>query len=100
MDKISGKDTNRPEFKKMLEYACEVDTIVLTELARLGRNNKELTEILNYLNNKGVSVDILNLPSFNDVQDENLRRLLTNLILEIYKYQSENERKEILERQR
>ncbi|EFM82922.1 resolvase, N-terminal domain protein [Enterococcus faecalis TX4248] len=100
MDKISGKDTNRPEFKKMLEYAREGDTIVLTELARLGRNNKELTESLNYLNNKDVSVDILNLPSFNDVQDENLRRLLTNLILEIYKYQAENERKEILERQR
>lgn len=100
MDKISGKDTNRPEFQKMLEYAREGDTIVLTELARLGRNNKELTESLNYLNNKGVAVDILNLPSFNDVKDENLKRLLTNLILEIYKYQAENERKEILERQR
>lgn len=49
------------------------------KMARLGRNNKELIESLTYLNNKGVSVDILNLPSFNDVQDENLRRLLTNL---------------------
>lgn len=100
MDKISGKDTNRPEFQKMLEYAREGDTIVLTESALLGRNNKELTESLNYLNNKGVAVDILNLPSFNDVKDENLKRLLTNLILEIYKYQAGNERKEILERQR
>ncbi|MGC6770332.1 recombinase family protein [Enterococcus sp. LJL51] len=100
MDKLSGKDTERPEFNKMLEYTREGDTVIVKEIARLGRNNKELTETLDYLTNKGVTVDILNLPSFNDVQDENLKRLLTNLILEIYKYQAENERKEILERQR
>lgn len=99
-DKLSGKDTNRPEFQKLLEYVRQGDIVVVTELDRLGRNNKELTETMDLLKNKGVTIEILNLPSFKDIQDENLRQLLNNLILELYKYQAENERKSIRERQR
>lgn len=72
----------------------------MTELARLGRNNKELTETMDLLKSKDVIIEILNLPSFKDIQDENLRQLLNNLILELYKYQAENERRSIRERQR
>lgn len=99
-DKLSGKDTKRPEFQKLLEYVRQGDIVVVTELDRLGRNNKELTETMDLLKNKGVTIEILNLPSFKDIQDENLRQLLNNLILELYKYQAENERKSIRERQR
>lgn len=99
-DKLSGKNTNRPEFQKLLEYVRQGDIVVVTELDRLGRNNKELTETMDLLKSKGVTIEILNLPSFKDIQDENLRQLLNNLILELYKYQAENERKSIRERQR
>lgn len=99
-DKLSGKDTNRPEFQKLLEYVRQGDIVVVTELDRLGRNNKELTETMDLLKNKGVTIEILNLPSFKDIKDENLRQLLNNLILELYKYQAENERKSIIERQK
>lgn len=99
-DKLSGKDTKRPEFQKLLEYVRQGDIVVVTELDRLGRNNKELTETMDLLKNKGVTIEILNLPSFKDIQDENLRQLLNNLILELYKYQAESERKSIRERQR
>jgi DNA invertase Pin-like site-specific DNA recombinase len=99
-DKLSGKDTNRPKFQELLKYIRKGDIVVVTELDRLGRNNKELTETMDILKNKDVTVEILNLPSFKDIKDENLRQLLNNLILELYKYQAESERRSIRERQR
>ncbi len=72
---------------------------MVSELDRLGRNNKELTETMDTLKRKGVTIEILNLPSFRDIQDENLRQLLNNLILELYKYQAESERRSIRKRQ-
>lgn len=42
---------------------------------------------------------MLNLPSMTGIEDENLRRLINNLVIELYKYQSESERKRIKERQ-
>ncbi|MHC5250399.1 recombinase family protein [Enterococcus sp. LJL90] len=98
-DKLSGKDTNRPKFQELLDYLRKGDIVVVSELDRLGRNNKELTETMDTLKRKGVTIEILNLPSFRDIQDENLRQLLNNLILELYKYQAESERRSIRERQ-
>lgn len=45
-------------------------------------------------------LNILDLPTFDSVTDRNLKGLLTNLVLEIQKYTAENERQQILERQR
>ncbi|WP_339101937.1 recombinase family protein [Candidatus Enterococcus clewellii] len=99
-DKLSGKDTNRPKFQELLKYIRKGDIVVVTELDRLGRNSRELTETMDTLKKERVTVQILNLPSFKDIQDENLRQLLNNLILELYKYQAESERRSIRERQR
>lgn len=99
-DKLSGKDNNRPQLKEMLNYIREDDIIVVSELDRLGRNNKEITSIMNQIQDKGATLEILNLPSLNGIQDDNLRRLLNNLIIELFKYTAENERKQIRERQR
>ncbi|MDT2597472.1 recombinase family protein [Enterococcus dongliensis] len=99
-DKLSGKDNNRPQLKEMLNYIREDDIIVVSELDRLGRNNKEITSIMNQIQDKGATIEILNLPSLSGIQDDNLRRLLNNLIIELFKYTAENERKQIRERQR
>mgnify|MGYP003428055689 CR=1 FL=1 len=99
-DKLSGKDNNRPQLKEMLNYIREDDIIVVSELDRLGRNNKEITSIMNQIQDKGATLEILNLPSLNGIQDDNLRRLLNNLIIELFKYTAENEREQILERQK
>jgi DNA invertase Pin-like site-specific DNA recombinase len=99
-DKLCGKDNNRPQLKEMLNYIREDDIIVVSELDRLGRNNKEITSIMNQIQDKGATLEILNLPSLNGIQDDNLRRLLNNLIIELFKYTAENERKQIRERQR
>ncbi|WP_347981586.1 recombinase family protein [Lactococcus petauri] len=98
-DKISGKTAERPQLKAMLEYIREGDIVIVTELDRLGRNSKDLTTIMNEIQQKGATLEVLNLPSMNGIEDENLRRLINNLVIEIYKYQSEAEREKIRERQ-
>lgn len=98
-DKISGQSTERPQLQAMLDYIREGDIVVVTELDRLGRNNKDLTEIMNIIQKKGATLEVLNLPSMNGIEDENLRRLINNLVIELYKYQAESERKRIKERQ-
>ena len=99
MDKLSGANTNRSELQKMLAYIREGDIVLVTELDRLGRNNQDLTKIMNTIQNKGATLDVLNLPSMTGIADPNLRQLMTNLIIELYKYQAESERKRIIERQ-
>ena len=98
-DKLSGANTNRPELQKMLAYIREGDIVMVTELDRLGRNNQDLTQIMNTIQNKGATPDVLKLPSMTGIADPNLRQLMTNLIIELYKYQAESERKRIIERQ-
>ncbi|MCI3917485.1 recombinase family protein [Streptococcus intermedius] len=97
---ISGATRERPQLQALLEYVREGDIVVVTELERLGRNNKELTEIMATIRRKGATLEVLNLPTLRGIEDDNLRRLLNNLILELYKYQAQAERERIKERQK
>ena len=99
MDKWSGASKNRPALKSMLEYIRDGDIVIVTELDRLGRSSEDLTDIMNIIQKKEATLEVLNLPSLRGIEDENLRRLLNNIILELYKYQAEQERKKIRERQ-
>lgn len=98
-DKASGQTAERPQLRAMLDYIRDGDIVVVTELDRLGRNNKDLTEIMDTIQQKGATLEALNLPTMNGIEDENLRRLINNLVIELYKYQAEAERKRIKERQ-
>lgn len=53
-EKVSAKDTNRPQLKLMLDYAREGDTIYIHDFSRLARSTKDLLEIVEGLNAKGV----------------------------------------------
>lgn len=55
MEKISGKDTNRPQLKAMLDYVREGDTLVVESYSRLARNTQDLLKIVDELENKGVA---------------------------------------------
>lgn len=98
-ESMSGAEKNRPQLSAMLDYIREGDIIVVTELERLGRNNRHLTEVMNAIHTKGATLEVLNLPTLQGIEDANLRRLLFNLIIEIYKYQAQAERERIKERQ-
>ncbi|KRL33092.1 hypothetical protein FD20_GL002026 [Liquorilactobacillus uvarum DSM 19971] len=67
---------------------------------RLGRSSRALTEIIEEVRHKGAVLNILDLPIFAGVEGQNLEALLSNLVLEIYKYTAEEERRKIRKRQR
>lgn len=53
-EKVSAKNTNRPELKAMIEFAREGDTIYIHSLDRLARSTKDLLEIVEELQAKGI----------------------------------------------
>ena len=56
LDKLSGKDTDRPQLQAMLEFAREGDTIYVSEFSRLARSTKDLLDIVQQLKEKHVQV--------------------------------------------
>lgn len=56
IEKISGKNTNRPEFQKMIDEVKEGDTIYVHALSRLARNARDLLNIQYELQEKGVNL--------------------------------------------
>jgi len=99
-DKQSGGSLKRPGLNELMSFIREGDVVVVTEIARLGRNNEELTTTMDRIRLSGATLEVLNLPALKGVEDANLRRLLNGLMLEIYKYQAESERESIRENQR
>jgi len=55
-DKLSGKDTNRPQLQAMVEYVREGDEIVCHEMSRLARNLDDLRRLVQELTKRGVKV--------------------------------------------
>lgn len=58
-DKITGKTKERPQLKLMMEEVKEGDIVYCESISRLGRNLKDLIDIIDYLVNKGVRVVIV-----------------------------------------
>ena len=55
IDKASGKDTDRPEFQKMLEYIREGDIVYFESFSRISRSLSDLLQTLDYFSAKGVA---------------------------------------------
>lgn len=53
-EKISAKDTNRPQLQAMLDYAREGDTIYIHDFSRIARSTKDLLDIVEQVTRKGV----------------------------------------------
>ncbi|EEN73680.1 recombinase family protein, partial [Enterococcus faecalis] len=64
-EKISGKDTNRPEFQKLLRYAREGDILFFDSLDRLGRDYDDIKETVLYFRNNNIEVNFLDAPFLN-----------------------------------
>lgn len=59
IDKVSGKDTNRPELKLLLSFAREGDTIIIHSMDRLARNLDNLRSLVKELTTKGARVQFI-----------------------------------------
>ncbi len=55
MDKMSGKDRNRPQLQEMMDYIREGDTVIVESISRLARSTRDLLEIIERFNDKKVS---------------------------------------------
>ena len=63
-DKITGKNFDRPRYTVLVEDVLRVgDTLIITELDRLGRNKQEILKQLRFLEEKGARVMVLELPT-------------------------------------
>lgn len=96
VEKVSGKDTDRPQLQAMLAHVREADEVVVHSLDRLARNLSDLLSIVNGLTSRGVTVRFLkeNL-TFNGSGDP-----MSKLMLSMMGAFAEFERSLILERQR
>ena len=56
IEKVSAKDTNRPKLQEMLEFCREGDTVHIHDFSRLARSTKDLLDIVELLNYKGVTL--------------------------------------------
>jgi len=91
-EKMSGKNTERPELKRMLDYVRECDTLIIESYSRLARSTKDLILIVDKLKDKGV-----NLISSKENIDTNTPQ--GKLMFTIFAGLAEFERECILQRQ-
>ena len=54
VDMVSGKNTDRPQLKKLLEYVRQDDTVIVESISRFARNTKDLLELIEKLTAKNV----------------------------------------------
>lgn len=96
-DKLSGKDTNRPQFKLMMDNLREGDAINVHSLDRIGRSTKDILQIVQDIKNKKCSIKF---HKENLTFDGTKSDLYSDLMLTILSGFAEFERNIILERQR
>lgn len=92
-EKISAKDTNRPQLQAMLDYCREGDTIYVHDFSRLARSTKDLLDLVDSLQKQGVR-----LISHKENLDTHTStgKLMLTMIAAIAEFEREN----LLERQR
>lgn len=56
LDKISGKNTDRPQFNEMLSFLREGDTLYVESFSRLSRSTRDLLATVNTLSTRGVQL--------------------------------------------
>lgn len=94
LEKVSGKDKNRAELQRMLDYIRDGDILYVESLSRLARNMRDLLDIVDELEVKGVSLISIK-ESFIDTTNASGK-----LIFNIFATLSEFEREVIKERQK
>lgn len=92
-EKVSGKDTNRPQLQELLEFVREGDTVYIHDFSRLARSTQDLLNIVDTLTNKGVHL-VSNKENIDTSTPQG--RLMLTMIAAI----NEFERANLLERQK
>ena len=85
MDKQSGKDFNRPQYKKLLRKMKKDDLLYIKSIDRLGRNYAEILEQWRMLTkDKGIDIVVLDMPLLDTRQERDLAGTLTaDIVLQL-----------------
>ena len=101
MDKMSGKDFQRPQYQAMLKKLRPRDQLCITSIDRLGRNYEEILEQWRaHPREKRVDILVLDMPLLDTRRDKNLLgTFIADLVLQILSFVAQNERENIRSRQ-
>ena len=102
IEKQSGKDFNRPRYKRLVRKLHTGDVLVTQSIDRLGRNYSEILEQWRILTReKKVDIAVLDMPLLDTRRGKDLLgTLIADLVLSLLSYVSENERCAIRQRQK
>ncbi len=102
MDKLSGKDFNRPQYQKLIRKIKSDDVIVIKSIDRLGRNYSEILEQWQIITKKKhTDIVVLDMPLLDTRKDRDLTgTLISDIVLQLLSYVAQTEREFIRQRQR
>ena len=101
MDKLSGKNFQRPQYQAMLKKLGPGDQLCITSIDRLGRNYEEILEQWRIITKeKRVDILVLDMPLLDTRRDKNLLgTFIADLVLQVLSFVAQNERENIRSRQ-
>lgn len=101
IDKQSGKDFDRPNYKRLIKRLRPGDTLFIKSIDRLGRNYEEIQNQWRIITkDKGVDMVVIDMPLLDTRRDKNLLgTFISDLVLQLLSFISENERTTIRQRQ-
>lgn len=101
MDKQSGKDFNRPQYKQLFRQLEKEDILYVKSIDRLGRNYEEIQYQWRLLTKeKGVDIVVLDMPLLDTRRGKDLMgTFLSDIVLQVLSFVAENERTNIRQRQ-
>lgn len=101
MDKQSGKDFNRPQYKRLLRRLKRDDLLYIKSIDRLGRNYEEIQNQWRILTKeKGIDIVVLDMPLLDTRRGKDLMgTFLSDIVLQVLSFVAENERTNIKQRQ-
>lgn len=101
IDKLSGKDFNRPSYKKLIRKLQKGDLLYILSIDRLGRNYEEIQNQWRVITKEiGVDVCVIDMPLLDTRQGKDLMgTFIADLVLQILSFVAQNERENIRKRQ-
>lgn len=101
MDKQSGKDFARPQYRKLVRRLKKDDLLYIKSIDRLGRNYAEILEQWRILTkDKGIDIVVLDMPLLDTRRGKDLMgTFLSDIVLQVLSFVAENERANIRQRQ-
>jgi len=101
IDKISGKDFNRPSYQELVSVIADGDLLYIKSIDRLGRNYEEIQNQWRLLTKeKGVDIAVLDMPLLDTRLNKDLMgTFIADLVLQILSFVAHSERDNIRRRQ-